>query len=164
MPALRHQYLLGKGQTMDNNSGGKEYVLETTGLSKKCKDFYAVRSVCMHVKEGDIYDFVGENGAGKTTVIRLITALSLTVKNMAGAIAVTTLLCMALSITASIFRTVPSLASSKWMCLIPTYTASGFLSRGVFSFTEFGPGLLSLPVAGAAVTAAGLIVFTKKDV
>jgi ABC-type polysaccharide/polyol phosphate transport system ATPase subunit len=148
---------------MENNSGGKEYVLETAGLSKKYKDFYAVRNVCIHVEKGDVYGFVGENGAGKTTVIRLITALSLTVKNMAGAIAVTTLLCMALSLTASIFHTVPSLVSSKWMCLIPTYTTYGFLSRGAFSLTEFGRGLLSLLVAGTAVTAAGLIVFTKKD-
>lgn len=94
----------------------------------------------------------------------IATALSLTVKNMAGTIVATTLLCMTLSLTASIFHTVPSLASSKWMCLIPTYTTSGFLSRGAFSFTEFGLGLLSLLVTGAAVTAAGLIVFTKKDV
>ncbi|MBR7078731.1 MAG: hypothetical protein IKI41_08290 [Clostridia bacterium] len=50
------------------------------------------------------------------------------------------------------------------MCLIPTCTSSGFLSCGAFSLTEFGPGLLSLPVAGAAVTAEVLVVFTKKDV
>ena len=61
---------------MENNSGGKEYVLETAGLSKKYKDFYAVRNVCMHVEKGDVYGFVGENGAGKTTVIRLITGLA----------------------------------------------------------------------------------------
>ena len=29
----------------------------------------------MHVSKGDIYGFVGENGSGKTTVIRLITGL-----------------------------------------------------------------------------------------
>ena len=50
------------------------------------------------------------------------------------------------------------------MCLIPTCTTSGFLSRGAFGLTEFGPGLLSLPVAGAAVTAEVLVVFTKKGV
>lgn len=50
------------------------------------------------------------------------------------------------------------------MYLIPTCTTSGFLSCGAFGLTEFGLGLLSMPVAGAAVTAAGLVVFTKKGV
>ena len=30
----------------------------------------------MHIEEGDIYGFVGENGAGKTTIIRLICGLA----------------------------------------------------------------------------------------
>ncbi len=30
----------------------------------------------MHIEKGDIYGFVGENGAGKTTVIRMITGLA----------------------------------------------------------------------------------------
>ena len=29
----------------------------------------------MHVSKGDIYGFVGENGSGKTTIIRLVTGL-----------------------------------------------------------------------------------------
>ena len=29
----------------------------------------------MHIEEGDIYGFVGENGAGKTTIIRLVSGL-----------------------------------------------------------------------------------------
>ena len=35
----------------------------------------AVNEVHMHIDRGDIYGFVGENGSGKTTVIRLITGL-----------------------------------------------------------------------------------------
>lgn len=35
----------------------------------------AVDGVDMHIERGDIYGFVGENGSGKTTVIRLITGL-----------------------------------------------------------------------------------------
>ena len=51
-------------------------VLSTENLCKKYKDIMVVDHVNMHIEEGDIYGFVGENGAGKTTVIRLITGLS----------------------------------------------------------------------------------------
>ena len=61
---------------MENSFGQKEKVLETVGLSKKYGDMYAVKDVNMLIEMGDIYGFVGENGAGKTTVIRLITGLA----------------------------------------------------------------------------------------
>ena len=50
-------------------------VLSLNGLSKKYKKQMAVNKVDMHIQRGDIYGFVGENGSGKTTVIRLITGL-----------------------------------------------------------------------------------------
>ena len=50
-------------------------ILSTKGLSKKYKKQMAVNGVDMHIEKGDIYGFVGENGSGKTTVIRLITGL-----------------------------------------------------------------------------------------
>lgn len=53
-----------------------EYVLETHGLCKRYGKQYAVNHVNMHIERGDIYGFVGENGAGKTTIIRLITGLA----------------------------------------------------------------------------------------
>ena len=52
------------------------FVLETNNLSKNYNGRVAVENVNMHIEEGDIYGFVGENGAGKTTIIRLITGLS----------------------------------------------------------------------------------------
>lgn len=51
------------------------YVLETINLSKRYKNQWALKGVNMHVSKGDIYGFVGENGSGKTTVIRLVTGL-----------------------------------------------------------------------------------------
>lgn len=51
-------------------------ILVTNNLTKIYKGFYAVKGVNMHINEGDIYGFVGENGAGKTTIIRLITGLA----------------------------------------------------------------------------------------
>ena len=50
-------------------------ILSTNGLSKKYKKQMAVNGVDMHIERGDIYGFVGENGSGKTTIIRLITGL-----------------------------------------------------------------------------------------
>ena len=51
-------------------------ILSTQNLSRKYGGVYAVKDVNMHIEKGDIYGFVGENGAGKTTVIRLLTGLS----------------------------------------------------------------------------------------
>ena len=52
-----------------------EYVLQTFGLTKRYKRHIAVNGVDMNIAKGDIYGFVGENGSGKTTIIRLITGL-----------------------------------------------------------------------------------------
>lgn len=52
-----------------------ETVLSANGLCKRYKQHMAVNGVNMHIERGDIYGFVGENGSGKTTVIRLICGL-----------------------------------------------------------------------------------------
>ncbi len=52
-----------------------EYILKTTNLSKKYKKDFVVDSVNISIKRGEIYGFIGENGAGKTTFIRMITGL-----------------------------------------------------------------------------------------
>lgn len=50
-------------------------VLSINSLTKRYKRTVAVNNVKMNIEKGDIYGFVGENGSGKTTVIRLITGL-----------------------------------------------------------------------------------------
>lgn len=52
-----------------------DYILRTFGLCKKYKNQMAVNHADMTIRKGDIYGFVGENGSGKTTIIRLITGL-----------------------------------------------------------------------------------------
>lgn len=52
-----------------------EYVLQASGLTKSYRKNRILNGVSMNIKRGDIYGFVGENGSGKTTVIRLITGL-----------------------------------------------------------------------------------------
>lgn len=44
----------------------------TDGLTKGFGRVQAVRGVSIHVKEGEIYGFLGLNGAGKTTTIRML--------------------------------------------------------------------------------------------
>lgn len=51
-------------------------VLKATNLTKIYGSTIAVNKVSMTINEGDIYGFVGENGAGKTTFIRLIAGLA----------------------------------------------------------------------------------------
>jgi ABC-2 type transport system ATP-binding protein len=52
-----------------------DIVLKTYGLSKKYDGALVLNDVNMTVYKGDIYGFVGENGSGKTTIIRLISGL-----------------------------------------------------------------------------------------
>src|SRR5690625_1720181 len=47
-------------------------MIETQCLSKKYDDLLAVQNMSITVEEGEIYGFIGLNGAGKTTAIRML--------------------------------------------------------------------------------------------
>jgi ABC-2 type transport system ATP-binding protein len=49
--------------------------LQTEGLSKKFGTFQAVQDLSLQVQEGDLYGFLGGNGSGKTTTMRMILRL-----------------------------------------------------------------------------------------
>lgn len=53
-----------------------ESILRTDRLTKQYGSFTAVDSVSLTVRPGDIYGFVGKNGAGKTTFIRMLLGLT----------------------------------------------------------------------------------------
>jgi ABC-2 type transport system ATP-binding protein len=53
-------------------------VIKTQGLTKVYSGMTAVDNVNMTVNAGDIYGFIGANGAGKTTFIRMIMGLAKT--------------------------------------------------------------------------------------
>lgn len=50
--------------------------IEIKNVSKKYKDFYAVKEASLSIEQGKIYGLVGKNGAGKTTLFKLILGLS----------------------------------------------------------------------------------------
>lgn len=53
-----------------------EYAVSTNCLTKKYKQHTAVNQINLHVKRGEIYGFIGRNGAGKTTCMKMICGLS----------------------------------------------------------------------------------------
>ncbi|HEU5147860.1 MAG TPA: ABC transporter ATP-binding protein [Chryseosolibacter sp.] len=53
-----------------------ETVIQTDRLSKRFGNFYAVREITFEVKRGEIFGFLGANGAGKTTAMRMLIGLS----------------------------------------------------------------------------------------
>ena len=52
-----------------------DYILTARSLGKRYKNFKALNDFSIHVPKGAIYGFVGKNGAGKTTFIRLVSGL-----------------------------------------------------------------------------------------
>lgn len=75
---FKHQYIAKN--TEENSSiterESMEYILKTDNLTKVYGKTKVVNAVNMHVKKGDIYGFIGKNGAGKTTFMRMITGLA----------------------------------------------------------------------------------------
>lgn len=51
-------------------------VLQTCALTKRYGNTCAVDALDLHVAEGDIYGFVGKNGAGKSTVMKMVAGLA----------------------------------------------------------------------------------------
>lgn len=49
--------------------------IEARGLTRMFGDFTAVDAISFEVKRGEIFGFLGANGAGKTTAIRMLTGL-----------------------------------------------------------------------------------------
>ncbi len=51
-------------------------VIQTMGLSKRYKNKWAVNHLDLRVEQGDIYGFIGRNGAGKSTTLKLLCDLA----------------------------------------------------------------------------------------
>ena len=51
-------------------------MISTNGLTKRFGDFIAVDHISFDVSKGEIFGFLGANGAGKTTAMRMLCGLS----------------------------------------------------------------------------------------
>lgn len=51
-------------------------ILEARSLTKEYKQTLALDHINLQIKKGKIYGFIGQNGAGKTTFLRLVTGLA----------------------------------------------------------------------------------------
>ena len=51
-------------------------VIEAQKLTKKFGDFTAVNAISFNVKKGEIFGFLGANGAGKTTAMKMLIGIS----------------------------------------------------------------------------------------
>ncbi len=61
---------------MAKKTNDNKYVVSVKDLTKKFGSFTAVNSISFDVTKGEIFGFLGANGAGKTTAIKMLTGLS----------------------------------------------------------------------------------------
>ena len=53
-----------------------EYILTTENLTKIYGTYRAADQINIHIKKGEVYGLIGRNGAGKTTILKMICGLS----------------------------------------------------------------------------------------
>ena len=51
-------------------------MINANNLHKRFKTFHALKGINLHVRKGEIYGFIGRNGAGKSTTINILAGLS----------------------------------------------------------------------------------------
>ena len=51
-------------------------MIKAKGIKKKFGNFEALKGIDLNVKKGEIYGFLGHNGAGKSTTMNILTGLS----------------------------------------------------------------------------------------
>jgi len=75
----------GAGDTGADSAdhSGQDMVINTRGLTKRFGPLTAVDSLDLQVRRGDVYGFLGANGSGKTTTVRMLLGLVLATSGQA---------------------------------------------------------------------------------
>jgi ABC-2 type transport system ATP-binding protein len=66
------QFPWSKSQEVETVRDDGGVAIDVTGLRKEFGDFVAVNGIDLSVKRGEIFGFLGPNGSGKTTTIRML--------------------------------------------------------------------------------------------
>ncbi|HEY6024138.1 MAG TPA: ribosome-associated ATPase/putative transporter RbbA, partial [Pseudolabrys sp.] len=62
-------------EIVPRDGGGDVDAIEAQHLTMRFGDFVAVDDVSFHIHQGEIFGFIGSNGCGKTTTMKMITGL-----------------------------------------------------------------------------------------
>ncbi|WP_374669468.1 ATP-binding cassette domain-containing protein, partial [Ramlibacter sp.] len=62
-------------QPLADGGEGDEVAIEARGLTMRFGDFVAVDDVALRIRRGEIFGFLGSNGCGKTTTMKMLTGL-----------------------------------------------------------------------------------------
>src|ERR687893_539465 len=63
-------------QEADAAAGGSPLVRKLRGLRKRSTDFWAVRDVSFEARRGEALGIIGHNGAGKSTILKLLSNIT----------------------------------------------------------------------------------------
>lgn len=53
-----------------------DYVVKVNGLTKQANGKRLIADINLHIKKGEIYGLLGQNGAGKTTIMKMLTGIT----------------------------------------------------------------------------------------
>ncbi len=67
----RHKHIVVPQRTGTDG----QFAIQATGLTKRFGDFTAVDNVSFDIERGEIFGFLGSNGCGKTTTMKMLTGL-----------------------------------------------------------------------------------------
>jgi len=70
------QDIINQRKTKERMGLMNEFIIETKGLTKKYGEQYAVKDVDIHVRKNIIYGLLGRNGAGKTTIMKMMLGIT----------------------------------------------------------------------------------------
>ena len=53
----------------------EKYLLQVKGICKQFSGIQVLKNIDLNVRQGEVHALMGENGAGKSTIIKIITGV-----------------------------------------------------------------------------------------